>query len=480
MSNLIKNELVKIIKKKAIYIIFIVILLFMILEFVIDNVLVKFEFNYDEEISFYQEQLKGLNPNDSNARAEYNSLEANIEVIKLMKKYGEDSWQAYVIRNYGYDLILNMKLSDENDNKYKEEYEKMIERLESNDWKQYAIDELQKVDEEINILETQGEGNSQSIEYLKNHKQVLEWRLNKDISYANTNLNKILTDWEEEKNSLYNLNEKAKSEIKYSDKYEIQQITEAINLEEYAIENVTNKNVEINFAGNIHILGSNLDVQFANICENYQLFIIVLITIIAGSIMSEEFNKGTIKLLLVRPYKRVKIIMAKFIASFVILIGAIVIISLMQFIIGGITFGFENYSYEIIVYNFNANEIEVFSLIRFMILITCSKMPIFILIMTLSFMLGVIFTSTPIAIAIPYVGMVISSIINDIAYTYEKAKFLKYFVTTNWDLSVFLLGKIPEFEPISLAFSIAICIIYFAIMLIITLTIFNKKDIKNI
>ena len=73
-----------------------------------------------------------------------------------------------------------------------------------------------------------------------------------------------------------------------------------------------------------------------------------------------------------------------------------------------------------------------------------------------------------------------TDIINQLAYNFEKAKFLMYFVTPNWDLSIYLFGKMPQFEPISLPFSIMICVIYFVIMVVASLIIFNKKDIKNI
>ena len=73
-----------------------------------------------------------------------------------------------------------------------------------------------------------------------------------------------------------------------------------------------------------------------------------------------------------------------------------------------------------------------------------------------------------------------AEIINEIAYHFEKAKFLRFFVTPNWDLSIFLFGKLPEFEPISFWFSISICLIYFVIMMFMSIIVFNKREIKNI
>ena len=73
-----------------------------------------------------------------------------------------------------------------------------------------------------------------------------------------------------------------------------------------------------------------------------------------------------------------------------------------------------------------------------------------------------------------------SNIINQIAYNYDQAEFLKFFVTPNWNLNIFLFGRISQFEPISFSFSLTVCIVYFLIMIILSSIIFNKKEIKNI
>ena len=108
------------------------------------------------------------------------------------------------------------------------------------------------------------------------------------------------------------------------------------------------------------------------------------------------------------------------------------------------------------------------------------KLPMYLLLMTLSFTISVVLNNSALAIAFPIVGTMFSEAINQIAYHVEKAQFLKFFVTPNWDLSMFLYGKMPQFEPISLPFSITICAIYFVIMIIVSLIVFKKRDIKNI
>ena len=163
-----------------------------------------------------------------------------------------------------------------------------------------------------------------------------------------------------------------------------------------------------------------------------------------------------------------------------VVILVLVFVGLAQFLVGGIINGFNSYNPQIAIYNFGKGTVEQIGLLKYSLILVLSKMPMYILMMTLSFSLGIIFNNTPVAIALPIGGIVASEIINGIYMEYEKAKFLKYFVTPNWDLGIYLFGKMPNHEGLTIGFSIIICIIYFAIMTITSLAIFNKKDIKNI
>ena len=79
------------------------------------------------------------------------------------------------------------------------------------------------------------------------------------------------------------------------------------------------------------------------------LFIIITIVLIAGAIVSDEFNKGTIKLLLVRPFNRAKILLAKFITVLITVLFVMILTVILQFIVGGIFFGFESLSIPAVV-----------------------------------------------------------------------------------------------------------------------------------
>ena len=85
--------------------------------------------------------------------------------------------------------------------------------------------------------------------------------------------------------------------------------------------------------------------------------------------------------------------------------------------------------------------------------------------------------NSAVSIAIPILGNMVSGLINIFM---EKLKILKYFVTANWDLSVYLFGGQGLAEGLNWQMSLGICLIYLVIMIATTFIVFKKRDIKNV
>ena len=96
MGNLIKNEFIKILKKKSTLIILIIFLLYVILTNFLVKYMSKFnEYNYltDEEyVNSVKEQIKSVNPKEDPDL--YINLKSTIDFYELYKQYDKDSWQA--------------------------------------------------------------------------------------------------------------------------------------------------------------------------------------------------------------------------------------------------------------------------------------------------------------------------------------------------------------------------------------------------
>ena len=88
------------------------------------------------------------------------------------------------------------------------------------------------------------------------------------------------------------------------------------------------------------------------------------------------------------------------------------------------------------------------SVFKYLIIMILGNLPIYILTTTLAFALSTITMNSAVSIAIPILGNMVSELIN-----------------------IFI-------EKVML--SLAICLIYLAIMIVTTFIVFNKRDIKNV
>lgn len=469
MNSLIKNEIIKIFKKKSIYVMLIVTLGFTILT----NVIYKYVYksimggNYFSEgyIKMLEEEQKGLNPDNPEDVAVYVSNKTDLDTYNLAKEYDKDSWQYEVISNYGRNYISDLNFAtyqDKNSERIAEakiKYDEFIEKLKSGDWKRFAEEELENTKKNAEFME---EDTMTRVQL-----ETLQMRLDYNIEYGNNYKNNALSRYSSNKMQVLDYEQNTENR-KYREQKSYQEAKEDMEKALYAIKN--DKDI---------LNTSNLRGTLLDMFSEYELFIIITVVLIAGAIVSEEFNKGTIKLLLVRPYSRRKILLAKFIVVILTVIFIMIAVGIMQLVVGGLFFGFDSLNIPAVEYNHNTSSIVEISLIKGVLLNALGKLPIYILIGTLAFAVSTIFTNTAVAITISILGYMTSSIINQLAFSFDIA-WLKYFITPNWDLSQFFYGRLPDMQGTSLIFAIILCMIYFLIMIIPTFMTFKKKNIKNI
>ena len=487
MSNLIKNELTKIFKKKTIYIT--MLLIFLMIVFI--NCMNKYSnsstysaYMYSESyIESLKDELSNLNPEKPSDVTLYINLKSEIDLSNLMEKYKDSDWKLSIINDRISPYITEINTytygadkSEEQARKATEEMENIIAKLDENDWKYFANEDLQNANstiEELNNQKAQTQdteiikGLNNEIENAKVEKEIAEYRLEKNIPYGVDYLNIALTRYQTSSETLisYDLDNK---ELDFEEQKEYNNALTTKEESRYIIETGTDINKSDSLKGSLQYFYSQ-----------YGVFIIVVIIMIAGTIVSEEFNKGTIKLLLVKPYTRNQILLSKFLT--VLIISAFVIVStiLMQILVGGILFGFGSIFEPVVVYNLSANAIQEINIFAYLGIQTLTQLPIIILLATLAFAISTIFSNSALAITISLLGYMGASIINQLAIAY-KLTFMKYFVTMNWDLSQYLFGGLPYMEGMNLITSIIVCVVYLLIMLIPTFIIFKKRNIKNI
>lgn len=458
MINLIKNELFKIFKKKSIFVLFIFLILFSFFINLVNKKLYSNDSN-DNYINYLKDEIKNFDPNNLDEIDLYLDYKNQLDEYELLSKYDYNSWQYSVIRDKAYDYIYainNCIYKEKDDNKLKElisDYDSFKEKL-NGDWKVFALSDLENLKNIYTDDDT----------YLNVQIETLEMRLKYDIPYGDNNLNWALDNYISSRENL----ESFKETNKYNDKVNYMEIKKNFAVSKYIIEN------------KIEIPSDNsLRGMLINVFSNYGIFIIVGIALIASFIVSDEFNKGTIKLLLVRPYSRNKILCSKFISSIISMLVIIIFVYLVQFIVGGLFYGFSSLSTGVIVYNYNLNTVKTVSIFTSIITDILCRLPIYILLLTLTFGISTIINNSGVSMAISLVFYIASEIINSFAF-YYNVKWLKYFVTVNWDFSQYLYGKLPQIEGMNIMFSVGICLFYFVVMIVPTFIVFNRKNIKNI
>ncbi|NBI28391.1 ABC transporter permease [Chengkuizengella marina] len=204
-------------------------------------------------------------------------------------------------------------------------------------------------------------------------------------------------------------------------------------------------------------------IHFAEISSYLTSIITIYAIVLASSIVASEFSNGTIKLLLIRPVNRSKILTSKYIAI-LLYIAFLMLLNIVSSIIIGFLF-FEKstanseISFISVLQNYGFTSIEL------------------IMTITFSFMISSIFRSNVLAIILSFMIHFFSYIVVDILVLkdYELGK---YFLYSNTDLRQYLNGNEPVFEGMSLGFSIGVLVVYFVLFIFISQYVFKKRDVS--
>lgn len=246
-------------------------------------------------------------------------------------------------------------------------------------------------------------------------------------------------------------------------------IIERLKLEEYAINNNIQYNILLNSENNNRPIPTDARILLMRIFNNFDIIIIFIIIYISSTIISEEINNGTIKNLLVKPHKRIKILLSKVLANILVTIFVVGGIVIFQYLLGGILFGFDSYNLEAIRYNKSTQLIETANLTNYMMLIILSKMPMYVTLAITTLLIGLFTNNMALNILISlgiYIISNIENLINNIT---------QYLFIYNWDISKYIFISDALIKK-----SIFISTISVLLIFLILAIGFKNKDIKNV
>ncbi len=219
----------------------------------------------------------------------------------------------------------------------------------------------------------------------------------------------------------------------------------------------------------------NITVQFLD----YSIIIALFAVLLGGWVMGSEFQQGTIRLLLIRPKTRTKILMSKFLAALAISLAVYIAGSLLNILMNGICFGFSDYAFP----NYTvAGEIGFFAY-YIPKLIACCVTILFAY--CIAFMLSILVKNIAVSIAVPiacYIGCFIS--MNILAYT-RTMDWIAYTPIPYVQISSFYKQYSPVATmldrgvPLSLTYGIIMLLVLAAVCVTVSILTFRKRDITH-
>ena len=203
-------------------------------------------------------------------------------------------------------------------------------------------------------------------------------------------------------------------------------------------------------------------------------FITLFTVIVCSGMVASEFSDGTIKQLLIRPHKRWKILLSKYVTS--LMFAGLLLITLLVsgYLVGLIFFGNGSFTAEIPDPSLSGDMVEVGGYFTDMLLYW---IPGFFIIITIAFMLSTLFKTTSIAVGVAVFILFASSTLNFVILNLvDRYSWMKFILFPHLDLrSLFLLDL--SYEGASIGFSLGLLAVYYVLFLAITFFVFKKRDI---
>src|SRR5690625_870179 len=209
------------------------------------------------------------------------------------------------------------------------------------------------------------------------------------------------------------------------------------------------------------------------------LSIVSLLTIIiAAGIVAHEFRWGTIKLLLIRPISRTKILASKYISVLLFALFTLLFVLISAWITGALLFGIEGAQPNMVVYNYNYDgdyHFQVVSVFKEIMNGYGYGLVNLVMMSTFAFMISAVFRNSSLAIGVAIFLMMGGNMIVGI---FADKPFAKYILFANTDLKQYADGYVM-IEGMTLGFSIAVLIVYYLVFILLSWGVFTKRDVAG-
>lgn len=210
-------------------------------------------------------------------------------------------------------------------------------------------------------------------------------------------------------------------------------------------------------------------LSFSGLVEMVMIFAII----IAADMVAGEYTAGTMKLLLIRPHSRTKILLSKYIAVslFALVMLALLVVcgyatNVSFYGLGSIhiTDLFLNQQGQIVSQNVMIQVIKMYGLSIFPIMGY----------VTLAFAVSTVLRNSALAVGISLFIMIVG---NSMIEATAKMEWLKYLPFANSDISLYIF-HLPARPEMTLGFSISVLLVYIFALSLISWLVFKKRDVS--
>jgi len=212
------------------------------------------------------------------------------------------------------------------------------------------------------------------------------------------------------------------------------------------------------------------------------LFIPLLVLAIGSDLVSGERSSGTIKMLLTRPVRRWKILLAKLIALIFYISLTMLSTLVLCYAISGVFFGYGGWQLPVFTgFQINGAEVDsssVRAVPHWLYIMMQAGLAWFsaLIVGLLALMVSVLVRSTAASIVTMMATIIAGTILANMASSWDAAK---YIFSVNLQLTSYLDGSPPPIEGMTLLFSIGVLSVWGIAALIVSFGVFTKQDILN-
>lgn len=200
---------------------------------------------------------------------------------------------------------------------------------------------------------------------------------------------------------------------------------------------------------------------------------VVFVIITASSMVAGDFSSGTIKMMLVRPHHRWSILFSKFISAALYSLIMLLILFAGSWLVGSVVFGFGGLGFadtvvrdgQVVLETASINTLKILGLEWISMLVLIS----------MTFMLAVLFRSNAIAIAAGiFIGYVVS-----MDMVLAQFELTKYLFVTNLDLTYYLYNAQGKVAGTTFSFSLAVITVYTLVFMTSAWWVYQKRDVAG-